>query len=133
MKFRLKQVSDPPTGGEQKTSPETDSALSSLHSDRAALVPDCERSSLLAWASELAEQAIVLPQSITYEETPLRIVTTDRVSFYATHYLGTVSFARLNRATGGWGMWIPEWWSDREREAIGALHALRTAMKDAGH
>jgi hypothetical protein len=66
---------------------------------------------------------------IKYTEVPLRTVTTGRVSFYASQYLKTVSYARMSQRTGGWGTWTPGWWKKREDEAFGALRRLRDAMK----
>ena len=90
---------------------------------------DPQTSHLLAWASELAEQALVLPEPVTYVEAPKRTVSTTRVSWYAAHYLRTVSYARLQQEIGGWGHWTPEWWREREEEALGALAVLREALE----
>ena len=83
---------------------------------------------LLAWAGGLAEQELCLPDPVTYAEAPMRTVTTARVSWYATEYLRTVTSARIHQQTGGWGLFTPEWWRQREREALGALEALRAAL-----
>jgi len=84
---------------------------------------------LLAWGSELAEQKLVLPERVSYVEAPLRTITTERVSWYAALYLKTISYARLNQRTGGWGRFTPEWWKEQEHQALGALAALREALE----
>jgi hypothetical protein len=66
-------------------------------------VANCETHHLLAWASEIAEQDVVLPKPLTYIEAPLRTITTERVSHYAAVYLRTISLAHSNMRTGGWG------------------------------
>ena len=85
---------------------------------------------LLAWASETAEEGIVLANPVRYVEALLRTVETVRVSDYATSYLRTIAYARLHQATGGWDRWTPQWWKERESQAMGALHALRNAVTD---
>ena len=91
----------------------------------ASITPD---EALLTWAHELAEHEVVLTEPLVYVETPLRTVTTDRISWYASHYLRTIATARLNQATGGWKTWTGCWWVEREQEAFGALKALRAAF-----
>ena len=95
-----------------------------------ARVAELEQESLLAWAAEIAEEGTELQLEVSYVEAPLRRVTTDRVSWYAGHYLTTIAQARLSQAAGGRGRWKPEWWSEREQEALGALHALREAVEE---
>lgn len=87
-----------------------------------------ERQALLAWACDLAELDMVLPDCITFIEAPQRPVTTGRVSWYAREYLRTISFARLQQQSGGVGQWTTEWWKKRQGEAVGALEALRQAL-----
>ena len=87
-------------------------------------------STVLSWASWLAEQDQSLPGPVTYVEAPLRTVTTQRASWYAGQYLRTINFARMNHQTGGWGDWTPQWWKEREQEALGALLALRAAFQE---
>lgn len=91
-----------------------------------------ETSQLLAWASELAEHGCELSDSVRYVEAPLRTVTTARVSWYAGHYLRTISFARLLQGTSNWGDWTPRWWRAREEEALKALAALRQVLEERG-
>jgi hypothetical protein len=88
-------------------------------------------SALLSWASELAEKDIKLNSPIGFVETSLRVITTTRVSHYATEYLKTISRARLEQPSGGWGIFTPQWWKEREEEALGALASLRQAMAEA--
>ena len=97
---------------------------------RATPEPDTDRETgnLLAWACQLAEQGSVLQDPVHFIEQPLRGITTDRVSYYATVYLREISSAHIHRRIGGWGHFTPEWWSEREREALGALEALREAI-----
>ena len=94
------------------------------------VVAELEQESLLAWAAEVAEEGVELQWKVSYIEAPLRKVTTDRVSWYAGHYLTTIAQARLSLATGGWGRWAPQWWKEREDEALGALRALRSALEE---
>jgi hypothetical protein len=89
--------------------------------------PDTEH--LLAWASEIAQQDLVLPMPVRYLEAPLRTVTTHRVSYYANLYLREISYARLQQRTGGWGRFTSEWFKEQERGAIQALAALREAIQ----
>ena len=88
-----------------------------------------DTAALLAWASELADRELVLCRPLEYVEAPLRKVRTERVSWYATHYLKTIGFARMNQETGGWGTWPPDWWKDRENDALEALRGLRRALE----
>ena len=92
--------------------------------------PEPEAQNLLAWASELAEQALELSTPVEYVEAPARHVTTDRVSWYASRYLRTVVEARHHQQNPSLcsGQWTPEWWQERQQEAMGALAALRTAV-----
>lgn len=84
---------------------------------------------LLGWASELAEQDIVLDVPITFVEAPLRKLTTAEVSSHAAKYLRSISSARLQQKTGGWPPWTPQWWKAREDEAIGSLGSMRVAVQ----
>ena len=87
---------------------------------------------LLAWASELSDQDLVTPDQVSYVEAPLRTVSTERVSWYASHYLRTIISARIGQQIGGWGMFDARWRREREKEAISALAALREAMRSNG-
>jgi hypothetical protein len=84
---------------------------------------------LIAWARELAEQCMVLSQPVTFVETPLRTITTVRVSHHASVHLRTLAMARTNQVTGGWGRFTREWWQGQEKAALHALAALREAME----
>ena len=86
---------------------------------------------LLAWALELSEQDLVLSDQVSYAEVPRRAVTTERVSWYAAHYLKTIVLARHHQQHPGlcWGQWTPSWWHEREMEAVSALTALREAIQ----
>ena len=95
-----------------------------------ARVAELEQESLLAWAAEIAEEGTELQLEVSYVEAPLRRVTTDRVSWYAGYYLTTIAQARLSQAAGRWGRWTPQWWKEREDEALGALRALRGALEE---
>lgn len=86
--------------------------------------------SLLSWASELAEQDLVLSHPVSYIEAPLRIINTQRVSFCAARHLKTIAFAKLNMKDGDWGYWTSDWWRDRINESLSALAALREALHD---
>ena len=98
-------------------------------SDWERRLSELQQQELLGWAGRLSEQDMELGTPIKYTEAPLRMVTTSRVSFYASHYLRAVSYARLSQRMGGWGTWTTWWWKEREDEALGALRALRDAMK----
>jgi|WetSurMetagenome_2_1015567.scaffolds.fasta_scaffold17808_3 hypothetical protein len=91
-----------------------------------------ESSDLLAWAAHLAEENMTLSEPIRYIEVTQRAVTTCRVSWYATHYLGVIAYARLEQGNGGWGMFQPSWWQEREQEAVVALGYLRNALTQKG-
>lgn len=93
---------------------------------------DKQMSPLLVWAAEVAEQCLELKEPLTFVETELRTVMTKRVSFYASRYLGTVSYARLQQKTGGWGRFRREWWQDRETDALHALANLKLAFESTG-
>jgi hypothetical protein len=90
---------------------------------------ELERRELLSWATELAEQEVVLPKPLTYLEASLRTITTERVSHYAAVYLRAISLAYSNKRTGGWGSLTQDWWQRQEKETIQALLALRRAMR----
>jgi hypothetical protein len=87
---------------------------------------------LLAWAAQLAEDNMTLVEPIRYVEVLTRMVTTCRVSWYASHYLGVIAYARLSKSNGGWGIFQPIWWQAREQEAIHALDNLRKALTQRG-
>jgi hypothetical protein len=89
--------------------------------------PDTEH--LLAWASEIAEQDLVLLMPVRHLDAPLCTVTTQRVSYYTSLYLREISYARLQQRTGGWGRFTPEWFKEQEKGAIQALTALREAIQ----
>ena len=89
---------------------------------------DLERQQLMFWASELGQADMTLAIPITYQETPLRPITTTQVSQSVRRYLKTVASAEIHRATGGWGRFTPEWWDGQANQALGALKALRSAM-----
>ena len=92
--------------------------------------PEPEIQNLLAWASELAEQALELPTPVEYIEAPARHVTTDRVSWYASRYLRTIATARLytQHPRLCFGLGTPEWWQERQQEAMEALAAMKEAL-----
>jgi hypothetical protein len=96
---------------------------------REVALAEMESQQLLAWASQLAEQELVLPEPVTYIEAPLRTIITPRVSCYAALYLREISYARLQQRTGGWGCFTSEWFKEQERGAIEALAALREAIQ----
>ena len=87
---------------------------------------------LLSWAAQVSEQEMVLAKPVHYVEAALRTVTTIRVSWYAAHYLATISHARFERQYGSFGSWTPQWWGEREQEAIVALGNLRQVLENKG-
>ena len=89
-----------------------------------------DREGLLAWANELAEKGLILPAPITFIETPLRQISTVRVSHHALIHLRTIAMAKTNQVTGGWGRFTREWWMGQEQAALQALAALREAMEE---
>lgn len=89
---------------------------------------DLERQEMLAWASELAESALVLLEPICFEEEPLRPVAITELSKFAVRNLRFIANAGLERQRGGWHIWTTDWWTEREYAALGALEALRKAM-----
>ena len=58
------------------------------------------------------------------------MLSTTRVSYYASLYLQTILRARFYQEHSHlcWGQFKPQWWRDREREARCALAALREAL-----
>ena len=78
---------------------------------------DLERQEILAWASEICEQDIVLA---------------DKVSQYVGARLRFIVHAHFQQRTGGMGRWLPPWWKEREEASIGALFSLRSAMTGPG-
>ena len=91
-------------------------------------VTDRDIELLLGWASELAESGLELNSPVTFFETALRPLTTTRVAYHARHYLCTIAHSRLQQKLGGWKPWTPQWWREREIEAIYALKALKSAL-----
>ena len=94
---------------------------------------DCDDSTatLLAWAAQAAEAGLTLMEPVRFLETPLRPYTTTDVGRYCRDQLKFLSMARSNRATGGWGRFTPEWWTEMETKAIEALAALKLATDAA--
>ena len=84
---------------------------------------------LLAWASELAQQEIVLEVPVTFAEIPLRMVTTTDASRHALRHLRIISCARFEMEIGGRPPWTPKWWQRESEEAVTALRNLRFALK----
>ena len=89
---------------------------------------ELERQEILAWASGLAERDLVLLEPIYFEEEPLRPVAITEISKFAVRNLGFIAKAGLERQLGGWNIWTTDWWTERERAALGSLEALRKAM-----
>ena len=93
---------------------------------------DLERQEILAWASEICEQDIVLTDGVDFVEEPLRPVTITKVSQYVADRLRFIIHAHFQQSTGGMGRWLPSWWKEREEASIGALISLRGAMTGRG-
>ena len=93
---------------------------------------DLERQEILAWASEICEQDIVLAEGVPFVEEPLRPVNITKVSQYVGDRLRFIVHAHFQQRTGGMGRWLPSWWKEREKACIGALISLRSAMCGPG-
>ena len=91
---------------------------------------DLERQDLLAWASELAEQDLILSKAVAFREEPLRLVTITEVSKYAVRNLRFIAQARVEQRLGGWHIWTSDWWADRQQAALSSLSSLRRAIED---
>jgi hypothetical protein len=99
------------------------------HLEAVAVTLAEEVSSLLGWASALAESGLLLGEPVRFTEAPLRSITTERVSYYAAGYLRVITRARLQQRTGGTGRFLPPWWREREQDALYALGQLKLAME----
>ena len=86
---------------------------------------------LLAWAAQAAEAGMTLTEPVQFLETPLRPCNTIAVGRYCRDRLMYLSMARSNRATGGWGRFTPEWWTEMEAQSLQTLGALKTAIEVA--
>lgn len=91
---------------------------------------DPGRGDLVNWARGLATQGSVTSRPLHFMEKPLVPVWVDRVSAYAACQLTTIVSASIHKKTGTWGAWTPEWWTEREDEAFGALEALRQSLEE---
>lgn len=87
-----------------------------------------QRAGLLAWASELGEQDIVLERPTSFVEKPRVPVQVQEVSKYARRHLRTIASAHIYEVSGGWGHFDATWWHQRKQEALDALVALREAL-----
>ena len=56
---------------------------------------ELERQEMLAWASELADQKLILATEICFAETPLRPITITEVSKYAVAHLMFIAKSSL--------------------------------------
>ena len=93
---------------------------------------ELERQEMLAWASELADQKLILATEICFAETPLRPITITEVSKYAVAHLMFIAKSILEQQAGGWHIWTSEWWTQQEHAALDSLSALRKAMEISG-
>ena len=93
---------------------------------------DLERQEILAWASEVCEQGLVLPEGVAFVEEPLCTVTVTKVSQYVGDRLRFIIHAHFQQRTGGMGRWLPSWWKEREEASIGFLISIRSAMTGRG-
>lgn len=136
MKFKLRRVIDgPPEDATGVPSTSAEGSSASAQGDFVAYpgpVPDTvspDAASLLAWASELAEQDLVLPEPVRFIEEPLRPISIKDVSEYILRHLRFIAHARFQQRIGGTRRWLPDWWKEREEVALGALAALREALQ----
>ena len=91
---------------------------------------DLERQEMLAWASELAEQDLILSKPVAFREEPLRVVTITEVSKYTVRNLRFIAQARVEQRLGGWHIWNSDWWTDRQQVALNSLAFLRRAIEE---
>jgi len=75
---------------------------------------------------------LTLPAPVQFREAPLRPYITADVGRYCRDQLKYLSAARSNRATGGWGMFTAEWWTEMETKTIESLAALKASVDDWG-
>ena len=91
-----------------------------------------DTANLLAWAAAAAESGLVLSEPVRFREAPLRPYTTAEVGRYCRDQMKVIFIARSSRATGGWGRFIPERWTEMESTALRALEAMKAAVDDNG-
>ena len=94
---------------------------------------DEDTARLLAWASRAAEDGLTLAEPVQFLEGPLRPRTTNEVGRFCRDQLRYLSMARSNRATGGWGRFTPEWWTELEASTIQSMAALKAAVDQTQH
>ncbi len=73
---------------------------------------------------------MTLPETAQFREDPLRPYITADAGRFPREQLKYLSVARSNRATGGWGMFTPEWWTEMEANTIEALTASKAAIDE---
>ncbi|MDA1129634.1 MAG: hypothetical protein O2913_13210 [Chloroflexi bacterium] len=84
---------------------------------------------LLAWASMVSEDEVILQDPVRFHETPLRPVAVTEISQYALRQLKLISRSRIEQDTGGMGRFGLDWWRLQEEEALSALASLKEAME----
>lgn len=93
------------------------------------------------WAERVAEEDLVLPRAITFEERPLVMVTTARIGDTVRRYLDEMRLASTWMAgtgyyvtkdgPGRWEAYPPEWWAGVYHDTLVSLMSLKDAV-DAG-
>jgi hypothetical protein len=87
---------------------------------------------LLAWASNLSSQKIILEEPIFFLEAEMRPVQVFNISSYAARQLTAIASSRLWQPEGGWSTFTSEWWQEREKDAVNALANMRQALNIKG-
>lgn len=86
-----------------------------------------EISSLCKWAEGLARAEAVLPEPISYDESPLRHITTIRVGEMARDYLGGIRMAQNWKGNAA-GWYSDAFWDRMLEDSTRELTALRDAI-----
>lgn len=85
-------------------------------------------SDLTLWAGQVAPQRWVLREPLSWEETPLRRLSSRRLSYYAGRYLAALRAGAMARRGVVYGPWDEAWFRERAGEAQLALFNLYLAV-----
>ena len=86
-----------------------------------------EISSLCKWAEGLARAEAVLPEPISYDESPLRHITTARVGEMGRSYLVGIRMAQNWKGNSA-GWYSDAYWDNMLEESVRELTAMRDAI-----